>query len=173
MVRSIENKKKLHAKKMAEFFRHADSEGDGRISREEFCAILEVDEVKHWFAAQELSVADADHLFELLDDGDHHLTAQELAFGIERLKGAAKSLDLARLMREQSLLKEQLIEQSRQLCTQQSAMRQLQAGAPSVQGLQMGDVRTEYNDSATYCAGLLTSPSNGESEQESVQVESC
>lgn len=53
-----------------------------------------------WLAAQELPVHDPHVLFNLLDDGDAELTAEELVKGVERLKGTAKGIDLASFIAE-------------------------------------------------------------------------
>lgn len=91
---------KKHTRKMESFLYFADSSGDGVVDKEEFKGILENDEVKAWLAAQELSVGDASNLFSLLDDGDGELSAEELVKGVARLKGAARSIDMAIFMRE-------------------------------------------------------------------------
>eukprot|EP00930_Biecheleria_cincta_P021024 TRINITY_DN1566_c0_g2_i1.p1 TRINITY_DN1566_c0_g2~~TRINITY_DN1566_c0_g2_i1.p1 ORF type:complete len:633 (-),score=119.26 TRINITY_DN1566_c0_g2_i1:125-2023(-) len=91
---------KKHTKKMQFFLQSADSSGDGVVDKEEFKGILENEDVKAWLAAQELSVGDASNLFALLDDGDGELSAEELVKGVARLKGAARSIDMAIFMRE-------------------------------------------------------------------------
>jgi len=87
-----------HTKMMQRFMEKADMSGDGALSKEEFRRILKSDDVRAWFAAQEIDAGDADLLFFLLDTGDEKLTPDELVVGVTRLKGAAKSIDLYGLM---------------------------------------------------------------------------
>eukprot|EP00435_Cladocopium_sp_Y103_P060332 s215_g22.t1 len=68
--------------------------------RSEFVEIMNIPEVRTWLAAQELPVQDPNILFNLLDDGDAELTAEELVKGVERLKGTAKGIDLASFIAE-------------------------------------------------------------------------
>jgi len=53
--------------------------------------------VKAWLGAQGLDASDATCLFELMDDGSGELETQELVSGVAKLKGPARSLDLAML----------------------------------------------------------------------------
>jgi len=105
MVVQKERAMKLHSKKMMAFFAAADSEGDGFISKEEFRGIVAEKKVQTWLAAQDLDATDADNLFVLMDDmnsddgpGDGDLTTEELIHGVAKLKGPARSLDLAYAM---------------------------------------------------------------------------
>jgi len=100
-VLMVMQKKRLmekHARKMRRFVQKADLSGDGGLSREEFKDVLKSEDVRAWFAAQELDAGDADLLFSLLDNGDSTLTAEELVVGVSRLKGAARNIDLHGLM---------------------------------------------------------------------------
>ncbi|CAK9067376.1 unnamed protein product [Durusdinium trenchii] len=100
MMRQKERDRWLHTKKMKTLFEAADESGDGYIDRNEFCDIMNIPEVRTWLAAQELPVQDPNVLFNLLDDGDAELTAEELVKGVERLKGTAKGIDLAAFIAE-------------------------------------------------------------------------
>ncbi|CAL1166019.1 unnamed protein product [Cladocopium goreaui] len=100
MMRQKERDRWLHTKKMRTLFEAADESGDGFIDRSEFVEIMNIPEVRTWLAAQELPVQDPNILFNLLDDGDAELTAEELVKGVERLKGTAKGIDLASFIAE-------------------------------------------------------------------------
>ncbi|CAJ1408869.1 unnamed protein product [Effrenium voratum] len=107
MMRQKERERRLHTKKMKILFEAADESGDGVIDREEFRRVFDMPEIRTWLAAQDLPVADPDVLFKLLDDGDNELTAEELVKGVDRLKGAAKSIDLeAFIMEHRSFAKQ-------------------------------------------------------------------
>jgi len=84
--------------RMNALFVEADTSRDGVIDRGEFHAIFRNDALKTWLASNDLDVTDVNLLFDLLDDGDQMLTAEELCNGVAHLKGAAKSFDLFCLM---------------------------------------------------------------------------
>merc|ERR1712048_1383803 len=105
-VRQKEKAAAIHKRKMHKLFEEADDSGDGILSREEFIQVVSTSSVKTWLASMELDAGDAETLWSLLDDGDGHLTADELIKGVARLKGAARSIDLATLMHEHRHLKE-------------------------------------------------------------------
>lgn len=100
MLQKKQRDQAKHIQKMRTFFKAADSSGDGVLDLDEFSSILENEEIKQWLAAQGLSVSDATNLFQLIDDGDGELSADEVVKGVERLKGAARSIDLAMYMRQ-------------------------------------------------------------------------
>lgn len=98
MMRQRERERRLHTKKMKVLFEHADESGDGVLDIDEFRQVMKNQSVRTWLAAQDLhmnSPEASDQLFRLLDDGDGALMAQELVEGVARLKGPAKSMDLA------------------------------------------------------------------------------
>lgn len=96
LMRTAENRRKMHVKKMTEFLQYADNCGDGKISDSEWAECLKNQHVHHWFSGQGLGLSEADRLFKHLEsDGDGKLSPEELVTGVSRLQGPAKSLDLA------------------------------------------------------------------------------
>eukprot|EP00439_Symbiodinium_sp_Y106_P085569 s109_g28.t8 len=101
MLRTVETKRMAHRKKMQMFFQHANDDDDKVLSPEEWREVLAEEKVKHWFAAQGLSISDPDLLWDILDtSGDRELDLEELIQGTARLQGPARSLDLAVLKME-------------------------------------------------------------------------
>eukprot|EP00931_Biecheleriopsis_adriatica_P020542 TRINITY_DN13693_c0_g1_i1.p1 TRINITY_DN13693_c0_g1~~TRINITY_DN13693_c0_g1_i1.p1 ORF type:complete len:669 (-),score=139.26 TRINITY_DN13693_c0_g1_i1:76-2082(-) len=94
MMRQTERTTKLHCKKMQALFVHADSSGDGLLVKEEFREVMKDPQVTTWLAAQELTVNDPDTLFELLSTHGH-IAVDDLVQGVARLKGPARSMDMA------------------------------------------------------------------------------
>jgi Ca2+-binding EF-hand superfamily protein len=99
MVRQKRRAQIAHKHKMRRLFHSADSDGDGRLSREEFKDVLEDEEVTQWLSAMEFPAchteADINSLFEYLDrDGDEFIDMEELIKGVSRLQGSAKSIDV-------------------------------------------------------------------------------
>lgn len=90
--------RKMHAHKMRSFVNMADTSGTGRIDMDEFQATLAIEQVSTWLAAQGLDAECAATLFMLLDnDEEGYLTVEQIVNGVEKLKGSARSIDLAKL----------------------------------------------------------------------------
>jgi len=97
MIMQQEQKIQKHATNMEILFAEADESGDGYVTLEEFEQITTDPRVKSWLAAMDFDVSDARLVFELIDDGDQKLSATELAQGVRRLKGTARSIDMISL----------------------------------------------------------------------------
>eukprot|EP00929_Paragymnodinium_shiwhaense_P006165 TRINITY_DN10905_c0_g1_i4.p1 TRINITY_DN10905_c0_g1~~TRINITY_DN10905_c0_g1_i4.p1 ORF type:complete len:314 (-),score=59.21 TRINITY_DN10905_c0_g1_i4:397-1338(-) len=100
MILQKKRNTELHIKKMTLLFQEADESGDGLLTREEFRDILSDARVKTWLSAQEINIADPDEVFTLVDNGRGVISAEDLVRGFSRLKGAAKSMDIASLTRK-------------------------------------------------------------------------
>eukprot|EP00928_Gymnodinium_smaydae_P053622 TRINITY_DN3756_c0_g1_i1.p1 TRINITY_DN3756_c0_g1~~TRINITY_DN3756_c0_g1_i1.p1 ORF type:complete len:183 (-),score=33.02 TRINITY_DN3756_c0_g1_i1:248-796(-) len=112
MMRQKKRANEIHARKMGRLFDFADESGDGSITLDEWRDITNDPETKLWLASMELDVRDTDQLFLLMDRGDGQLHRDQLAEGISRLKGPARSIDLESLKRDQA----QLLQDQRMLC---------------------------------------------------------
>eukprot|EP00927_Polykrikos_kofoidii_P013338 TRINITY_DN15807_c0_g2_i1.p1 TRINITY_DN15807_c0_g2~~TRINITY_DN15807_c0_g2_i1.p1 ORF type:complete len:546 (-),score=54.64 TRINITY_DN15807_c0_g2_i1:9-1574(-) len=86
------------ANKLRSVFNQIDSSGDGRISWDEFENALSEPSIKLWMKALEVDDTDMVGLFKLVDGGDGFVDLTEFSIGIGRLRGAARSIDLAQLM---------------------------------------------------------------------------
>eukprot|EP00928_Gymnodinium_smaydae_P080075 TRINITY_DN6386_c2_g1_i2.p1 TRINITY_DN6386_c2_g1~~TRINITY_DN6386_c2_g1_i2.p1 ORF type:complete len:587 (+),score=81.39 TRINITY_DN6386_c2_g1_i2:85-1845(+) len=106
MLRQKERSIRSHVKKMRKLFKAVDHEGRGYISFDQFKVVVADPHVKTWLASMELSTADVAKLYALLDDGDERLLVEELVEGVAKLKGPARSFDLAILMQEHHRLLE-------------------------------------------------------------------
>jgi hypothetical protein len=89
MVRQQIKKMQNHEKKMRLLFEEADRDGDGTLDMDEWMTVCQDDWVKVWLSAQDIKASDARSLFELIDDGDGRLTAEEIVSGTAGLKGAS------------------------------------------------------------------------------------
>lgn len=84
-----------------EMFRRIDASGDGAITMEEFEAHMTDDIASGFFLLLDIDSSDAYTLFRLLDaDGSHEIDADEFVLGCLKLRGPAKSVDLATLRSE-------------------------------------------------------------------------
>eukprot|EP00746_Dinoflagellata_sp_MGD_P018472 gnl/MRDRNA2_/MRDRNA2_142840_c0_seq1.p1 gnl/MRDRNA2_/MRDRNA2_142840_c0~~gnl/MRDRNA2_/MRDRNA2_142840_c0_seq1.p1 ORF type:complete len:683 (-),score=135.04 gnl/MRDRNA2_/MRDRNA2_142840_c0_seq1:11-1945(-) len=82
-------------------FKEADTDKSGTLTWEKLEAHLEDDRVKAFFRSLELDISEARGLFMLLDLNDNGVVnADEFVTGCLRLKGSAKSIDVATLLYE-------------------------------------------------------------------------
>jgi len=94
MMRNTEKKRKQHIKKMKSLFEAADETGDGFLDREEFIQVMTDVEIVNWLAAMDLQISDPNMLFDMVEDGNGTISAEQLVKGVGRLKGSARSTDL-------------------------------------------------------------------------------
>merc|ERR1712194_786509 len=87
-------REKIHAGKMRKLFEEADTDGNGAIDLEEWAVVCQDQWVQIWLRAQDLKVVNAGKLFEMLDDGDGRLTAEELISHTSSLKGASATMSM-------------------------------------------------------------------------------
>ncbi|CAJ1340138.1 unnamed protein product, partial [Effrenium voratum] len=86
---------------MKSIFEEVDVEGTGCIDWEQFRSFIHNEHVQAYFSTQQLDASDARELFNLLDqDGDGEVCIEEFILGCKKLRGQAKSSDVATLLRE-------------------------------------------------------------------------
>eukprot|EP00928_Gymnodinium_smaydae_P069248 TRINITY_DN5266_c0_g2_i1.p1 TRINITY_DN5266_c0_g2~~TRINITY_DN5266_c0_g2_i1.p1 ORF type:complete len:543 (+),score=68.80 TRINITY_DN5266_c0_g2_i1:50-1678(+) len=110
MVRQKQARLKHHIMKMRRLLAHADTDGDGQISLQEWEKLMDDPGVKLWLASMDLEVYDARLIFQLCDtSSDGYITFDELVAGIGRYKGPAKNIDLHAFVRQQLRFNESLV----------------------------------------------------------------
>eukprot|EP00930_Biecheleria_cincta_P047705 TRINITY_DN3312_c0_g1_i1.p1 TRINITY_DN3312_c0_g1~~TRINITY_DN3312_c0_g1_i1.p1 ORF type:complete len:1185 (+),score=225.05 TRINITY_DN3312_c0_g1_i1:132-3686(+) len=122
---------KLHYKKMSALFAVADSDGSGRLDREEFEQVCEDDSVVAWLAAMGINVSDAGKVHELICEkmGTDDLDAGELVRGMSFVRGEARNMDMAKLRKDTYALQdhvEELEQRVGKLLKAQTAKRRKQ-----------------------------------------------
>lgn len=86
---------------MKAIFQEVDSASQGKITWQDFHLYLQNEQVQAYFATQQLDTSDARELFHLLDvDENEEVTIEEFVMGCMRLRGQAKSSDVATLLRD-------------------------------------------------------------------------
>ncbi|CAK0860108.1 unnamed protein product [Prorocentrum cordatum] len=86
---------------MRTIFEEVDDEEAGRITWQKFRDYLKNDRAQAFFATQQLDTSDAARLFSLLEqDEEGAVKIEEFALGCMRLRGPAKSSDVAALLKE-------------------------------------------------------------------------
>jgi len=102
MVRQLVRREKVHSDKMRRLFAEIDQDGNGSIDIDEWLSVCRDDWVHTWIRAQEIRAQDVSTLFEMLDDGDGKLTADELVTGTARLKGPSAMMAILMEVRSNS-----------------------------------------------------------------------
>ena len=87
-----------YASKMRQFFEKLDRHQSGFLTWKDFNAALQKPELRSWMATLDLETYDLVNLFHLIDDGDGQITVAEFLEGAIRLRGLAKSVDLAQVL---------------------------------------------------------------------------
>jgi len=83
-----------------ELFENTDTDGSGKISWEEFEDQLESKAMREYFKHIDIDISEAQGLFFLLDmDGSGTIDADEFLNGSLRLRGPAKAIEIALIMR--------------------------------------------------------------------------
>jgi hypothetical protein len=94
-----EKKKKVYVKKLRAIYNAADTSGDGMINEKEFGQMLKNPTVNVVLKMLDVDMHDAGELFHLLDShGTGEITFEDFVGGVTRMKGAARSVDLIRIM---------------------------------------------------------------------------
>mmetsp|Transcript_26619 Transcript_26619/g.76736 ORF Transcript_26619/g.76736 Transcript_26619/m.76736 type:complete len:302 (+) Transcript_26619:2-907(+) len=87
---------------MKHIFEEVDSDCTGKVTWRKFWDYLHNEHVQAYFATQQLDTTDARELFNLLknEDKNEEVSVEEFILGCKRLRGQAKSSDVATLLRE-------------------------------------------------------------------------
>jgi len=83
-----------YAKKLAAFFREADTSHDGTLSKEEFVQVLSNKKVAAYLSALEIEIHEIEALYQMLCDESGSISFPSFLTGVMRMKGQARSMDL-------------------------------------------------------------------------------
>jgi len=149
--------------KLQRLFTEADADGDGKLSLDDFHAYLEDTRVAAYLRHMGLNISQVWGFFRLLDiDGSGYLDHEEFVLGCLRLRGSAKSVDIATLMYEQkrtaSMMKKSIRKVDGHVGNLTNAVHHLQQtvkNALPVAGLPSMVSCEEYADSGTAPLAVL------------------
>jgi len=102
MVQAFISYKQLYITRFKKLFHHMDDDDSGFITKDEFLKHIADANVHAFFATLGIDASDAVTLFQLIgtDSNQSGIDIEDFVMGCLRLKGAAKSCDIARLMYE-------------------------------------------------------------------------
>ncbi|CAK0885686.1 unnamed protein product [Prorocentrum cordatum] len=100
MLRAKLRASKQHQRRMEDLFAITDADHSGRIQRSELRRIMADKSIAMWLASMDLDPTDSDTLFDLLKGPpkDEAIDINELITGISRLQGAARAIDMRKLL---------------------------------------------------------------------------
>merc|ERR1712079_815468 len=98
MVLQKQKEVSSYSSKVKALFKRLDENGDGMLSRNEFFKLDTDPSFKAWMNALDINPDDLERLFDLLDTGDGLVSMEEFVSGAARLRGSAKSIDVAQLL---------------------------------------------------------------------------
>jgi len=110
---------------MKSIFEEADTDGTGAITREKFLCYLRDENVQAYFTTHQLDTTEAHDLFDLMldsdkkrrspEDQDPVVLIEDFVLGCMRLRGQAKSSDVATLLRDSKRLGEKTMKGMRKI----------------------------------------------------------
>jgi len=102
MVNDTVSAREKYAKKIHDFFKAADTSGDGRVSPSELMALMGDPKLRAWLSLLEIETNEFTDLLLLLDDDrDGEISLNEFVNGCIRLKGQSRNIDMIQLLHEQ------------------------------------------------------------------------
>lgn len=89
--------KEMFIRKLGQIFLEIDDSGNGLVTWNEFEHLITDDLLRAWLATLDVDTHDLGLLFHLLDKGSDVINVHEFIYGMSRVKGPAKSIDLLQL----------------------------------------------------------------------------
>eukprot|EP00931_Biecheleriopsis_adriatica_P031288 TRINITY_DN18367_c0_g1_i1.p1 TRINITY_DN18367_c0_g1~~TRINITY_DN18367_c0_g1_i1.p1 ORF type:complete len:517 (+),score=79.09 TRINITY_DN18367_c0_g1_i1:69-1619(+) len=96
----LEREKEEELEDLKQFFMQIDLDGSGSLTKSELFGAVKIKKVRQKLRALDIMPKDIDELWDILDDGNGELDADEFVHGIRRLRGEAKAKDVLRLYKE-------------------------------------------------------------------------
>mmetsp|Transcript_795 Transcript_795/g.1995 ORF Transcript_795/g.1995 Transcript_795/m.1995 type:complete len:160 (-) Transcript_795:169-648(-) len=92
------NDQQHYTQNLADFFFAADSSGDGYLSIEELDAVLDDERLRAYLSTLDLDASKIKDLFVL--NGSDSISIDDFVHGAMRIRGTAKSMDMAALLKD-------------------------------------------------------------------------
>merc|ERR1712139_494251 len=94
LVKKADAERRAAAASIYSVFRSADADGDGKLTKDELVAALELSNVVEYIHEVGIDARQAENLFDILDyDESGYLDAREFVEGMLKVRGEAKAKD--------------------------------------------------------------------------------
>merc|ERR1712032_1667406 len=117
MVHAVISNKELYINRFKSLFQTLDCDNSGFVTKGEFKQVMEEPLLQAFFASLEIDASDALNLFQLLESDIDHINhteegieMEDFVMGCLRLKGHAKSCDMALLMKDNKAIYRELVD---------------------------------------------------------------
>jgi len=116
MILNKQKEAQSYETKLKAFFAALDEDQNGRLSRKEFDEVKTDEELNAWMSALDIDQDGLEGLFSLLDTGDDEVSMDEFVTGATRLRGPARSTDMAHVLTSMDRLGRQVTDLHRNVC---------------------------------------------------------
>mmetsp|Transcript_130181 Transcript_130181/g.324598 ORF Transcript_130181/g.324598 Transcript_130181/m.324598 type:complete len:515 (+) Transcript_130181:139-1683(+) len=127
LAQRIAREKEKELEELTVIFKQLDEDGSGMLTREELNNASKKRKVRQKLRAIDVLPKDIDELWEILDDGDGELSAEEFVSGLQRLRGEAKAKDILRLYRELRVMEASIREINQSMNVSQGKMHHVKS----------------------------------------------
>jgi len=98
MILRKQKESESYQHKLKSLFSALDKDNDAMLSRDEFDEVKADPELHVWMSALDIDPGDLEGLFNMLDSGDGMVSVDEFLSGATRLRGPARSIDMAHVI---------------------------------------------------------------------------
>lgn len=96
----LQREKEKEVEELKDLFLECDQDGSGELTQSEFFEAVAKPKIKQKLTVLEIQTSEINELWDILDDGDGRLSAEEFTVGIRKLKGESKAKDVMGVLHE-------------------------------------------------------------------------
>eukprot|EP00746_Dinoflagellata_sp_MGD_P008535 gnl/MRDRNA2_/MRDRNA2_117111_c0_seq1.p1 gnl/MRDRNA2_/MRDRNA2_117111_c0~~gnl/MRDRNA2_/MRDRNA2_117111_c0_seq1.p1 ORF type:complete len:487 (-),score=116.06 gnl/MRDRNA2_/MRDRNA2_117111_c0_seq1:12-1472(-) len=96
----MQREKEKEVEELKDLFLECDQDGSGELTKPEFLEAIAKPKIKQKLTVLEIQTSEINELWDILDDGDGQLSAEEFTVGIRKLKGESKAKDVMGVLHE-------------------------------------------------------------------------
>jgi Ca2+-binding EF-hand superfamily protein len=96
----MQREKEREVEELRDLFLECDQDGSGELTKDEFYEAIAKPKIKQKLNFLEIQTSEVNELWDILDDGDGRLSAEEFTGGLRKLKGESKAKDVMGVLHE-------------------------------------------------------------------------
>lgn len=96
----MQREKEREVEELKDLFLECDQDGSGELTKDEFHEAVARPKIKQKLTVLEINTSEIGELWDILDDGDGRLSANEFTDGLRKLKGESKAKDVMGVLHE-------------------------------------------------------------------------